>query len=94
MAIQHHPSHYEPFYEAHEEPASSASAFVAALALLLLLFLVVVLLWAPWSSAGDTSGTNPTLNQPVQIQPGAAVPPDGIQIAPAAPQNPGSTAGR
>jgi hypothetical protein len=61
---------------------------------MLLMFLVVVLLWAPWTGAGDTAGTSPTQTQPSQIQPAAPLQPDGIGIAPVAPQNPGSTSGR
>ena len=57
---------------------------------MMLMFLVVVLLWAPWSGAGDTAGTSPQ-TQPAQLQP---VSPQGIQIVPSAPQNPGSADGR
>jgi hypothetical protein len=86
MAIEHHPR----FDTYREDPVSSPAAFVAALALLLLMFLIVVLLWAPWSGPGDTSSTTPQ-SQPSQVQPSQQ---EGIQLVPAAPQNPGSTGGR
>ena len=96
MAIRHH-HHYEHRYEDFGEPASSMAAFAAALAMLVIVFLAVVLLWAPWggNDVNSTAG-NPSLTQPVQVQPAAPAQPQGgaVQTLPSAPQNPGSTAGR
>jgi hypothetical protein len=89
MAIGH-PHHPYRYAEESGDPISSPAAFIAALCLMLMMFLVVVLLWAPWSGAGDTAGTSPQ-TQPAQLQP---VSPQGIQIVPSAPQNPGSADGR
>ncbi len=90
MSIGHQQQPLRPYHDDYEDPISSPAAFVAALALMLLMFLVVVLLWAPWSGSGYTAGPSPQ-TQPAQIQP---VQPRGIQLVPAAPQNPGSTNGR
>jgi len=90
MAMESHQNSYRPYVEQENDPISSPAAFVAALALMLTLMLVVVLLWAPWQSAGDTTNTGPQTS-PAQLQP---VSPQGIQIVPAAPQNPGSADGR
>ena len=92
MAIRHE-QRYGPYNKEYSDPVSSPAAFMAALALLMLLFLTVVLLWAPWSGAGDTSGTSPQ-TQPVQIQPSAPVQPGGIMVQPSAPPNPGSAGSR